>query len=88
MDDLLFSAILPPKKLGGKFSKAPESQTDGDLSVFLEEEEEHECGKCNFKSKKKIEVYNHKKAEHDVASAPIMIHSTGIFNTPENVVKS
>ena len=60
MDDLMFSTMLPQKKLGGKFSKEPDTNTDGDLSVvFLGEEEDH-CEKCSFKSKNINEMEKHK----------------------------
>ena len=86
MDDLMFSTMLPQKKLGGKFSKEPDTNTDGDLSVvFLGEEEDH-CEKCSFKSKNINEMEKHKNNEHK--ATPIMIHSTGIYNTAaESVVQ-
>ena len=84
----MFSTMMPQKKLGGKFSKEPESNSDCDLSVVFLGEEEHQCENCGFKSKNKTEVTKHKKNEHEVPPSPIMIHSTGIFNTvAESVVQ-
>ena len=86
----MFSTMLPQKKLGGKFSKEPELNNLGDLSVVFLDEEEHNCEECNFKSKSKTEVENHKKNEHEARPTPIMIHhSTGIFNrvADESVVQ-
>ena len=82
----MFSTMLPQKKLGGKFSKEPATNTDGDLSVVFLCEEEHRCEKCSFKSTNITEMEKHKKKEHQ--APPIMIHSTGIYNTvAESVVQ-
>ena len=59
MDDLMFSTMMPQKKLGGKFRKEPESNSDCDLSVVFLGEEDHHCENCGFKSKNKTEVTKH-----------------------------